>query len=134
MAPPIRLDPRKLVIVAVALYLFRYFPPSPMYTLRFHWSTATNQVKLSIFISAKTSFENVTLEWSLRTLYLSHGRCSYRRRLGYVLCALSMCDVKDCSRAVTFHNLKNIYIYILFLICLAHHSHTSHYLLLLRRR
>ena len=41
--------------------------------------------------------------WSWCTLYLSHVRRSYRRRLGsLLLCACWMCDV-NCSSAVTSH-------------------------------
>ena len=43
--------------------------------------------------------------WSLCTLYLSHARWSYRRRLGsLLLCACSMCGV-NCSSAITSHCL-----------------------------
>ena len=43
--------------------------------------------------------------WSFCTLYLSHARWSYRRRLGSLLfCACSMCDI-NCSNAITSHCL-----------------------------
>ena len=42
--------------------------------------------------------------WSLCTLYLPHASWNYRRRLGSLLCAYSMCDV-NCSSAITSHCL-----------------------------
>ena len=47
--------------------------------------------------------------WSLCTMYVSHVRRSYRRRLGSLLvCACSMCDV-HCSNAITSHCLFILY-------------------------